>query len=84
MECFKCFYSMFGKCPTNGSKDNAACLKMSKSYFDMSRAALEEATEHEYKEALREAAKTYHARMDYIKLIKGEKKADEDEGLAIH
>lgn len=83
MECFKCFYSMFGTCPTNGSK-NAACIKMSKSYFDMSRSELEEATEHEYKEALREAAKIYHARMDYIKLIKGEKKTDEDERLAIH
>ena len=43
---------MFGKCPVNGSRNSAGCLKMQKSYFDMSRTELEEVTEKIYKEEL--------------------------------
>lgn len=81
MRCFECFYSMFGKCPVNGSRNNAACLKLQKSYFDMSRKELEQVTEELYKKALSDAAQLYHIRMDYIKSIaeaKGEKESNDE------
>ena len=86
IQCYECFYSIFGKCPVNGSRSNAVCLHIAKAYFDMSRKELEEITEKEYKEALRKAAQTYHARMDYISTLfknKGEEKQD-DEEISIH
>ena len=76
MMCFECFYSMFGDCPVHGHRNNAACLQLQKSYFDMDRSELEEVTEKLYKEELSKAALSYHIRMDYIKNIfdaKGEK-----------
>lgn len=84
IRCFECFYSMFGRCPVDGHKGNAACLTLAKSYFDMSRTELEEVTERLYKEELQKAAKSYHIRMDFIKNIaeaKGEKQEDEQETL---
>ncbi len=86
IRCYECFYSMFGKCPVNGSRGNAACLQVAKRYFDMPRKELEEFTENEYKEALRKAAQVYHIRMDYIDTLfknKGEEK-QEDEEISIH
>ena len=85
LRCFECFYSMFGKCPVNGSRNSAGCLSMQKSYFDMDRKKLEEITEEAYKKALQDAAQIYHIRMDYIKNIaeaKGEQQ--EDEEISIH
>lgn len=87
IKCFECFYSMFGTCPVNGHKGNAACIQLAKSYFDMPRKELEEATEKEYKEALRKAAQMYHIRMDYIKNLaeaKGEIKDEQEELEPIH
>lgn len=87
LRCFECFYSMFGKCPVNGSRNSAGCLSMQKSYFDMSRKELEEVTEAAYKKALMDAAQTYHIRMDYIKNIaesKGEQENEESEPTPIH
>lgn len=84
IRCFECLYSMFGRCPVDGHKGNAACLTLQKSYFDMSRTELEEITERLYKEELQKAAKSYHIRMDFIKNIaeaKGEKQEDEQETL---
>ena len=62
---YECFYSQFGQCPTNGSR-NAACTTLAKSYFDMPKKELIKATEKAYKDALIDAAKLYHIRMDYI------------------
>lgn len=87
LRCYECFYSMFGKCPVDGHRNNAACLKMQKSYFDMSRTELEEATEKIYKEELHKAAQAYHIRMDYIKSIaesKGEINNEQEEPEPIH
>lgn len=87
LSCFECFYSMFGKCPVDGHKGNAACLTLQKSYFDMSRKELEKITEGLYKDELRKAAQTYHIRMDYIKNIaeaKGEQVNEETEPEPIH
>ena len=66
MRCWECFYSMFGKCPTNGSR-NAACLTLQKSYLDMPKKELIEVTEADYKHSLQMAAKMYNARMAMIK-----------------
>ena len=79
IRCYECFYSMFGDCPVNGHRNNAACLTLQKSYFDMSRTELEEVTEKIYKEELRKAAQAYHIRMDYIKNIAEAKGESEDE-----
>lgn len=84
MKCFECFYSMFGKCPVNGSRNNAACLQLQKSYFDMSRKELEEITEEEYKKALHNAAQMYHVRMDYIANIFEGREEHTDEEISIH
>lgn len=87
LACYECFYSMFGKCPVNGSRNSAGCLKMQKSYFDMSRTELEEVTERLYKKALQDAAQLYHIRMDYIKSIaesKGEINNEQEEPEPIH
>ena len=78
MKCFECFYSQFSKCPVNGSHNNAACLSIQKNYFDMSRKELVEATEKEYKNALINAAKLYHVRMDYINNIFANQKEEEE------
>lgn len=84
MKCFECFYSMFGTCPVNGSRNSAACLQLQKSYFDMSRKELEEITEQEYKKALQNAAQMYHVRMDYIANIFEGKEEHTDEEISIH
>ena len=84
IKCFECFYSMFGTCPVNGSKNSAACLQLQKSYFDMSRKELEEVTEEEYKKALQSAAQMYHVRMDYIANIFEGKEEHTDEEVSIH
>ena len=84
IQCFECFYSMFGRCPVNGNKGNAACLQLQKSYFDMSRKELEEVTEEEYKKALQNAAQMYHIRMDYIANIFKGKEEHTDEEISIH
>ena len=84
IRCYECFYSMFGDCPVNGHRNNAACLTLQKSYFDMSRKELEEVTEKIYKDELHKAAQAYHIRMDYIKNIaeaKGEIEKNESEEL---
>lgn len=79
IRCYECFYSMFGDCPVNGHRNNAACLTLQKSYFDMSRTELEEVTEKIYKEELHKAAQAYHIRMDYIKSIAEAKGESENE-----
>ena len=87
LRCYECFYSMFGKCPVDGHRNNAACLTMQKSYFDMDRKELEEVTEAAYKKALQDAAQLYHIRMNYIKNLaeaKGEKQDEETEPEPIH
>ena len=81
ISCFQCFYCIFGKCPVDGSRNSATCLRIQKNYNDMSRKELEEATEAEYKKALRDAARLWHIRMDYIDTIcetRGEIKEDEE------
>ena len=65
MQCFECFYSMFGQCPTYGSQ-NAACLSTQKAYLDMSPKELKNFVEDEYKQKLIDAAKMYHVKMDLI------------------
>lgn len=84
MKCFECFYSQFGRCPVGGSRNSAACLTLQKSYFDMSKSELIEATEHEYKEALISAAKLYHVRMDYINNIFANREEEETLDEELH
>lgn len=81
IRCFECFYSIFGNCPVNGRRGNAACLQMAKSYIDMSSKELKQLTEKEYKESLCKAAKLYNIRMDYINILsknKNEKEENDD------
>ena len=81
MKCYECFYSQFGKCPTNGSH-NAACETLAKSYFDMPKKELVKATEKEYKDALIAAAKLYNIRMEYIKnIFQGQEEEEINEDL---
>ena len=85
LSCFECFYSMFGRCPVDGHKGNAACLTLQKSYFDMDTKELKRVTEKLYKDELIKAAKLYHIRMDFINNIaksKGEQENDEE--ISIH
>ena len=79
LSCFECFYSMFGRCPVDGHKGNAACLTLQKSYFNMQSKELRKVTEKLYKEDLMKAAKLYHIRMDFINNIANAKGEQEDE-----
>lgn len=80
IKCWECFYSMFGKCPTYGSR-NAACFTMQKSYMEMPKKTLIEVTETEYKQALQNAAKMYNARMTMIKNMFSEEQEETNEEL---
>ena len=79
LKCWECFYSMFGKCPAGGSRNNAACLTMRKSYMEMPKKMLIETAEAEYKDSLTRAAKMYNARMSMIKNMFPEQEEENDE-----
>ena len=61
--CIECVHNLLDRCPACYSRNNAACLTLSKSITDVDKKLLRKEIEKKYKQDLIDAAKMYHARM---------------------
>lgn len=61
--CIECVHNLLDRCPAGFSRNNAACLTLSKSMIDVDKKLLRKEIEKKYKQDLIDAAKMYHARM---------------------
>lgn len=76
--CLECYHSLFDSCPAGYSKDNAACLTLSKSIMDMDPKFLRRRVEQMYKEGIIKSANERRARLMYIDCLFG-KQEETDE-----